>query len=210
MTSWLPDVVPDEVIESAWGNTIRDRTATPFATAAARTTAIPTPTTGMVTYQIDTKRLEVWDGAQWSPIRATSLSRYRQITATNNLTNPSVFTPLPAGADRTALQANFVKLRGATPLVVRFGATVALGSGVAQVVYAGIKFGTSPGVDVECCLAPLTTAAPARGYLAGIGNSTSVPSGTHAVEPVFRTSAGSVISWFNGNDFISYEIEEQL
>ena len=68
MTAWIPDVVPDQTIESAWGNTIRDRTVTPFANVAARTTAIPTPKAGMVTWLDDVKRLEVYNGTVWRPM----------------------------------------------------------------------------------------------------------------------------------------------
>jgi hypothetical protein len=65
VTGWIPDVVPDQLIESAWGNKIRDRTATPFTNAAERATAIPAPKVGMLTYQIDAARLEVYNGAAW-------------------------------------------------------------------------------------------------------------------------------------------------
>jgi hypothetical protein len=65
VTAWIPDVVPDQTIESAWGNTIRDRTITPFANAAARNTAIPAPKEGMTVWLDDTNRMETWDGAAW-------------------------------------------------------------------------------------------------------------------------------------------------
>src|SRR5262245_38149282 len=65
MTAWIPDVVPDELIESAWGNSIRDRTVTPFANAAARDAAITTPKTGMVCWLTDHAALFVYDGTAW-------------------------------------------------------------------------------------------------------------------------------------------------
>ena len=69
MTVWLPNVVPDEPIESAWGNTIRDRTVTPFANVAARTAAIAAPTEGMISYLADTGAFEQYYGATvgWRP-----------------------------------------------------------------------------------------------------------------------------------------------
>jgi hypothetical protein len=71
MTGWIPDVVPDQTIESAWGNKIRDRTVTPFANAAARTAAIVTPVTGMLTFLDDTNVTDIWDGAAWRPVLGT-------------------------------------------------------------------------------------------------------------------------------------------
>jgi hypothetical protein len=66
MTAWLPDVVTDQVIASTWGNTIRDRTVTPFANVAARTAAIATPKPGQTSFLMDVKRMEWWDGTKWT------------------------------------------------------------------------------------------------------------------------------------------------
>lgn len=60
-------VVLDDNIEPIWGNTVRDRVVNPFATAAARTTAIPSPTEGMLTYQSDDDDLYKHDGSVWKP-----------------------------------------------------------------------------------------------------------------------------------------------
>jgi hypothetical protein len=68
MTGWIPDVVPDQTIESQWGNTIRNRTVTPFANLAARDVAIPTPVEGMTVWINDLNRIEVYDGAAWRPL----------------------------------------------------------------------------------------------------------------------------------------------
>lgn len=68
MTGWIPDVVPDQVIASSWGNSIRNRTVTPFPNVAARTTAIPAPVVGMLTFLDDTNVCEVYDGAAWRPL----------------------------------------------------------------------------------------------------------------------------------------------
>lgn len=64
-SGWLPNVVPDQTIESAWGNDIRNRTVTPFADAAARSAAITAPIPGMATYLLNTKQLEWWNGTKW-------------------------------------------------------------------------------------------------------------------------------------------------
>lgn len=64
-SGWLPDVVADQTIESAWGNDVRNRTITPFTNAAERTQAIPAPIAGMLTYQLDTQTVEIWNGSAW-------------------------------------------------------------------------------------------------------------------------------------------------
>jgi len=60
-------VVLDDTIEPTWGNTVRDRVVNPFATAAARTTAITSPVEGMLTYQADDDDLYKYNGSAWVP-----------------------------------------------------------------------------------------------------------------------------------------------
>lgn len=63
---WIPDVVPDEPVESVWGNEIRDRTSTPFPNVAARDAAIPIPQFGQVVFIQEPIPLEYWwDGSKW-------------------------------------------------------------------------------------------------------------------------------------------------
>jgi hypothetical protein len=57
--------------DSFIGQTVRT-----YANAAARATAIPSPTEGMHTYLQDTDRLEFWNGSAWrSPFGSTLVSR---------------------------------------------------------------------------------------------------------------------------------------
>lgn len=63
--AWIPNVNPNELITSSWGNQIRDRVVNTFTDAAARTAAIPTPVAGMVTYLTASDSLEYWAGAAW-------------------------------------------------------------------------------------------------------------------------------------------------
>jgi hypothetical protein len=66
MTGWIPNVVAGQPILSAdWGNPIRDRTVTPFASTVERDTAIPAPTLGMVCYIAAAGGLQVYDGTAW-------------------------------------------------------------------------------------------------------------------------------------------------
>jgi hypothetical protein len=64
---WIPDVNPDELIESAWGNTIRDHVVHVFASEAERAAAIPAPDEGMVAYLTGSKVADVYSGTAWIP-----------------------------------------------------------------------------------------------------------------------------------------------
>lgn len=46
-------------------NYLQDQTVMVFANSAARTSAIPSPSEGMVTYLSDINYISVWDGTQW-------------------------------------------------------------------------------------------------------------------------------------------------
>lgn len=65
--AWIPNVNPNELVESAWGNTIRDHVVNTFASAAERTAAIPAPVAGMTSYRADAALLEVYRGGLWRP-----------------------------------------------------------------------------------------------------------------------------------------------
>lgn len=58
--AWIPDVHPNELIESAWANTIRDHTVHAFANAAARDSAIPAPAVGMTCYVQDVGQFQTF------------------------------------------------------------------------------------------------------------------------------------------------------
>jgi hypothetical protein len=54
---------------------LMDQTVMVFASAAARSTAIPSPTDGMVTYLLDAKRADVHEDAAWQPAFYGTLQR---------------------------------------------------------------------------------------------------------------------------------------
>jgi hypothetical protein len=61
---WLPDVVPNAPILSAWGNDIRNRSNTVVATIADRD-AIVNKVAGMVVYVVATDAFYWWNGTRW-------------------------------------------------------------------------------------------------------------------------------------------------
>lgn len=63
-----PYVNPNEIIDESWGDQIANSVVNPFATAAARTSAIASPTAGMVsalTAANSTNGLYVHNGTSW-------------------------------------------------------------------------------------------------------------------------------------------------
>ena len=65
-TGAIPDVVDGQIVESAWGNGLRDRSVTPFDTLAAATAA--GGANGQLAVTVDTAVLYVRRAGAWSPI----------------------------------------------------------------------------------------------------------------------------------------------
>jgi hypothetical protein len=59
-----------DVIAAADLNTVSTQSISVFTNTAARTSGIATATVGQPTFQDDTNRVEVWDGAVWQPMPA--------------------------------------------------------------------------------------------------------------------------------------------
>lgn len=59
-------LVAGTTITASWANaSVRDQVVTPFATAAARTSAISSPVTGMLSHRADGFAFEGYDGTGW-------------------------------------------------------------------------------------------------------------------------------------------------
>lgn len=68
-------LVAGTTITASWANAnVRDQVVTPFASAAARTSAIASPAEGMVSYQSDTDRFDYYSGAAWECVSLNSFS----------------------------------------------------------------------------------------------------------------------------------------
>jgi len=62
-------LVAGTTITASWANaSVRDQVVTPFATAAARTSAITSPVEGMVSYLADDDHMYTYDGSSWKPV----------------------------------------------------------------------------------------------------------------------------------------------
>lgn len=77
--AWIADVVDGDTIPASWGNAVRNAVVAPHATAPARTSAVPAPTEGMVSYRSDDDVVEFYDGSTyypvgWKPMKETVLT----------------------------------------------------------------------------------------------------------------------------------------
>jgi hypothetical protein len=87
--------VAGEILTAADVNTnLMDQAVMVFADAAARTTAIPSPSEGMVTYLSDVNRVEIYTGAAFVPVN-TGFTARQTITATDATWSvPSLASPI--------------------------------------------------------------------------------------------------------------------
>jgi hypothetical protein len=66
MAGWFDFVNGQTLPASRVQDYLMDQTVMVFANASARTSALPSPTAGMVTYLIDTGNLWFYTGSTWS------------------------------------------------------------------------------------------------------------------------------------------------
>lgn len=96
-------LVPGTTITSAWANaSVRDQVVTPFATAAARTSAISSPVTGMLSYRTDGVVFEGYDGVAWVPVGRFGQLAYKTadegVSGTSFQDDDHLFVALAANA----------------------------------------------------------------------------------------------------------------
>jgi hypothetical protein len=82
-------VSPGTTITASWGNNVRNGLVTDFASAAARSSANPTPPLAFTTFLSGPKVFNTFDGANHVPVQANymgSASRTASVTATTTET----------------------------------------------------------------------------------------------------------------------------
>lgn len=81
-------VVAGTTITAAWGNAnVRDQVVTPFATASARTSAVSSPVSGMVSTRTDVGIVEAYDSTAWQPVGYYPAWLYVRKTADQSVTS---------------------------------------------------------------------------------------------------------------------------
>jgi hypothetical protein len=171
-------VVTGTTITASWANAnVRDQVVTPFASSAARTSAITTPVEGMVSWLNDTNMLEVFDGASWLNVVVGS------VTGTNYT---PTFTNLTLGTGGT-----------------RFGRYLAFGKLVAGV--GGFTLGTGGGLAGTLTMSlPFTAGTTGADWIfAGRGYDASALSGASGLGVVLdgETIGKNIVTI--GNNFWS-------
>jgi len=146
----------------------------PFADSAARATAIPSPTEGMMSSLNDTDAVERYDGATWKPVGGKVLqvvsAEYTTSTATTSATY--VTTGLTASMTPSATSSKIMVMCYTTALVASAniaeftifrgtvaGTNLATGSGI--MVRFGNVAGMIGGVSLTRLDSPATTSAVA-------------------------------------------------
>lgn len=98
-------IVAGTTITASWANaSVRDQVVTPFASAAARTSAVSSPVEGMISYISDDNYVEVYNGSAW--VNTTPVSA---VVDTEETTTSTSYTDLstsgPAVTVRTGTKA---------------------------------------------------------------------------------------------------------
>jgi hypothetical protein len=181
--AWIPNVNPSELIESAWGNTIRDHVVNTFASATERAAAVPTPTPGMVSYLADTGKVEVYTArttpSSWRPPWSSAWGLVQDV-AVPDLANVGgvVFVPGATVTATTVVGRNYR---------LEFAANLAK-DGIAGATTVRFQRGASPGVPGIFSQSP--------GWINRLAYADVYPGGVDPVQTTAECNAGLVsLSW---------------
>lgn len=119
--------IAGQILTAAEMNSVSDQTVMVFAGTAARGSAIPTPTEGMVTYLSDSNLVEAYTGAEFKPV--SSILQVVSTTKTDTFTTTS---------------ATFVDVTGLTAAITPSSASSKI-LVIAQVTFSLVSGGTGYG-----------------------------------------------------------------
>jgi len=142
----------------------------PFADSAARATAIPSPTEGMMSSLNDTDAVERYDGAMWKPVGGKVLQVVRATDTTNRATTSTSFTDAsisvtitPTSATSTILIFWGLTLTTASNIVARIQITDSANTAVGGAESSSFRAQTGGILDVSTTIigyaSPATTSA---------------------------------------------------
>lgn len=131
-------LVAGTTITASWANaSVRDQSVTPFATAAARTSAISSPVTGMLSYRTDGANFEGYDGVGWVPIPYQTVKMKpsdETVTSSTTLQDDNDLQVLVRANATYKVDLHLVYQSGTTP-DLKFGWTVPAGATMAVGAY---------------------------------------------------------------------------
>jgi hypothetical protein len=106
-----------------------------FANAAARTSAIASPTEGMLTFLADTDTFQFWTGSAWANIDSSTISAANVITGASD---KSANYTLVAGDKNTYIRSTGSAITITVPDVLANGESVNfIQAGAGQITFAG-------------------------------------------------------------------------
>lgn len=169
------------------------------------------PWPGLHIYETDTGAVLFWDGSAWKRTSGNiphSGAVRRQFAADIALSNPTTYTRMSAGADRTALSLPFTKYRADTKLILALTGTCYISSGAAQEFYIGL---TPDANTTKWDVAEgYFSATNAHTIASGFNEITGVAAGSYTVEPIFKTAGAAALKTFAGNDNLAFTVAETL
>ena len=176
-TGRIPDVVDGELIESAWGNAIRDRTVTPFATGADRDAATPQPPPGALCVTLDTGALWRMSANGWTSEYARAQTVALAGTIPNSVSPVTIGTfvvPPEPGARMMVITASMAVSTTATAVFIL---TVTSSAGGAPMI--GRNAGNSSSVSIPTT--PIRLPADTATTLTATGAFATAPAATGTV-----------------------------
>jgi hypothetical protein len=200
-------LVPGTTITAAWANAnVRDQVVTPFATAAARTSAITSPVEGMLTYLSDSDTLWHYSGTAWVPANALANPVGVSAAAVSSGTDTTTSDTYANMAGTGALTSVSITKLG-TGTRIRVAMSVTFSSSVGGL---GGQFGVLVnGVDTDVCklsnsVPAASTHLPASGwnYISGLA------AGTYTVQGRWHRTAATGTLTRDGNDWLAIEAQE--
>ena len=185
-------------------NYLMDQSVMVFAGTAARSSAIATPTEGMVSYLTDIDLLETYNGSSWIGFGGyLTYGVNRSLAADNSYSNQTTFADMSNAADKTALDLSVVKKETTSVLLVTMSMPVRFTSGASQVMSCAISIaGTDYTISSMAYLV-----APSQAILTGSRIITGISAATLACKPRFAAAGASAVV-LPGGSIVSYTVQE--
>jgi len=110
--------VAGQILTAAEMNVVSDQTVMSFAGTAARGSAIPSPTEGMVTYLEDVNGLTVYDGSAWIPAASGATLGTGSVLQVVEGTTTTAATTTSASFSDTGLSASITPTRNTSKVLI--------------------------------------------------------------------------------------------
>jgi hypothetical protein len=180
--------VAGEILTAADVNSfLMDQSVMVFDNSAARTSAIPSPSEGMVTYLKDTNSLDKFDGTNFVPVDTAGLIAVKSVLKTDTFSASVTAGNNVAVSGTNALSITHEVQDPANKLIISafFGASASSGGAVA----CGLALHDGAGLIAVGDAAGSRTQVTAGGY--SVGALTDLGVASHAVTFVHTPGAGS-------------------